>query len=224
MDLKGQRLALLGFGVENQALGAWLASRGCSFSVCDRRPESRVTDPAWDGSVTQWRLGEAALADLTDFDVLFRSPGISARQTELNAAVAAGVRLSSGTELFLQCCPAPVIAVTGTKGKGTTASLLMSILDAAGVAARIGGNIGIPPVTSSCWNCPAFSCRISVPARKAPCCCPSPQITWTTTNPARSTLQPRVRSADISDLTTGYLPLPVVPRQNHWQHAVRDGT
>jgi len=138
---------LLGFGVENQALGAWLASRGCSFSVCDRRPESRVTDPAWDGSVTQWRLGEAALADLTDFDVLFRSPGISARQTELNAAVAAGVRLSSGTELFLQCCPAPVIAVTGTKGKGTTASLLMSILDAAGVAARIGGNIGIPPVT-----------------------------------------------------------------------------
>ena len=30
MDLEGKRLALLGFGVENRALGAWLAAHGLS--------------------------------------------------------------------------------------------------------------------------------------------------------------------------------------------------
>ncbi len=147
MDLEGLRLALLGFGVENRALGHWLATRGLTFTVCDCDPEVRVDDPPWDGAVEDWRLGKAAMAGLGDFDLLFRSPGIPVRSPELVAARQQGIRLSSGIDLFLRHCPARILGVTGTKGKGTTASLLLAILEADGIAAHVGGNIGTPPVS-----------------------------------------------------------------------------
>ena len=153
MHLEGKRLALLGFGVENRALGAWLAAQGLSYTVCDgdtacrdRDPAAGTHEPTWEDAVDEWRLGDTALSGLGDFDILFRSPGIPVSQPELVSARWSGARLSSGIDLFLSRCPAPVVGVTGTKGKGTTASLLMAILDAADLPARLGGNIGTPPV------------------------------------------------------------------------------
>ena len=145
--LRGRRPALLGLGVENQALGRWLAGRGIGFAVCDADPARRLDGPPWEEAVREWRLGPDCFDRLHDFDLLFRSPGIPARRPELESARRRGAALSSQTELFLQLCPAPVAGVTGTKGKGTTASLLDSILrQAPGLSPRLGGNIGIPPI------------------------------------------------------------------------------
>ena len=145
--LRGRRPALLGLGVENQALGRWLAGRGIGFAVCDADPARRLDGPPWEESVREWRLGPGCFDRLDDFDLLFRSPGIPARRPELESARRRGAALSSQTEIFLQLCPAPVVGVTGTKGKGTTASLLDSILrQAPGLSPRLGGNIGIPPI------------------------------------------------------------------------------
>ena len=52
MDLEGKRLALLGFGVENRALGAWLAEHGLSFTLCDGDPAVRTREAPWDDAVT----------------------------------------------------------------------------------------------------------------------------------------------------------------------------
>ena len=145
--LQGRRLALLGLGVENQALGRWLAARGLAFAVCDADPARRLEGPPWKEAVREWRLGPGCFDRLDDFDLLFRSPGIPARRPELDRARLKGAALSSQTDLFLQLCPAPVVGVTGTKGKGTTASLLDSILrQAPGLSHRLGGNIGVPPI------------------------------------------------------------------------------
>ena len=146
--LQDRRLALLGLGVENQALGRWLASRGLGFAVCDAEPARRLDEPPWREAVREWRLGPGCFDRLDDFDLLFRSPGIPSRRPELERARRRGTEVSSQTALFLERCPAPVIGITGTKGKGTTASLLDSILRRApGVTPRLGGNIGIPPVS-----------------------------------------------------------------------------
>lgn len=145
-DLPDGRLALLGLGVENRALATWLAHRGRQFTVCDANPDLDVADVTWRSAVVDVRLGADYLDDVQDFDLLFRSPGLHALNPQLSAARAAGVLVSSQTQVFLDCCSAFVVGVTGTKGKGTTASLLASILVASGRPHVLAGNIGIPPI------------------------------------------------------------------------------
>ena len=140
--LHQRRIALLGLGVENRALARFLHARQIPFAVCD------ACDPATPvEGVQQWRIGERYLDDLTDFDLLFRTPGLPTLDPRLCAARRCGVEVSSQTRLFLQLCPAPVLGVTGTKGKGTTTALLHALL-ATDPAARVfsGGNIGRPPL------------------------------------------------------------------------------
>jgi UDP-N-acetylmuramoylalanine--D-glutamate ligase len=52
----------------------------------------------------------------------------------------------SHVKLFMDLCPCPAIAVTGTKGKTTTTTLIFEILKKAGLDVRLGGNIGTPPL------------------------------------------------------------------------------
>ena len=135
-------IALLGLGVENRALARFLHARQIPFAVCDVRDPATPVEGA-----QQWRIGEGYLDDLTDFDLLFRTPGLPTLDLRLRAARRCGVEVSSQTRLFLQLCPAPVLGITGTKGKGTTTALLHALL-ATDPAARVfsGGNIGRPPL------------------------------------------------------------------------------
>ena len=146
--LTGRRLALLGFGAENQAVARWLQRHGLAFTVCDQRPPAvGAAPPAFDGLLQEWRSGPDYLAGLGDFDVVFRTPGLSARRPELLRAQAAGTRVTSQTRLFMDLCPAPVLGITGTKGKGTTTSMVAEALQG-GPYARllVAGNIGTPPL------------------------------------------------------------------------------
>ncbi len=140
--LHQRRIALLGLGVENRALARFLHTRQIPFAVCDARDPATPVE-----GVQQWRIGEGYLDDLTDFDLLFRTPGLPTLDPRLCAARRCGVEVSSQTRLFLQLCPAPVLGITGTKGKGTTTALLHALL-ATDPSARVfsGGNIGRPPL------------------------------------------------------------------------------
>ena len=140
--LHQRRIALLGLGVENRALARFLRAHQIPFSACDARAPATPVE-----GVQQWRIGERYLDDLTDFDLLFRTPGLPTLDSRLCAARHCGVEVSSQTRLFLQLCPAPVLGVTGTKGKGTTTALLHALL-ATDPTARVfsGGNIGRPPL------------------------------------------------------------------------------
>lgn len=143
------RTALLGLGVEHRALARFLAARGIRFQVCDAvRPPDWVTLEQELGTcLAGWRLGPAYLQDLEDFDLVFRTPGIAPDCRELERARKNGIWIDSQTRLFAALCPAPLIGVTGTKGKGTTASLLAAMLQT-GDRPRVwlGGNIGTPPI------------------------------------------------------------------------------
>lgn len=146
-ELKYKRMALLGLGVENQALGEYLLSKGLRFAVCDRQEEVAVRKE-WRDQVQEWRLGADYLQGLADFDLIWRTPGISPLRPELQTAQRAGTQLSSQTRLFFALCPCPILGVTATKGKGTTSSILTRILrEVRGEGVHLGGNIGLPPIS-----------------------------------------------------------------------------
>ena len=146
MDYRGKRVGIIGFGVNNSELLPFLQERGAHVTILDQNP-NLITPPG-----IEKVLGEHYLDQLTDFEIIFRTPRLPFLTPQIIAAQAAGVIVTSQTQLFLEECPCRVIAVTGTKGKGTTASLIKSMLDVAHLHGEIpgrvylAGNIGVSPI------------------------------------------------------------------------------
>ena len=93
---------------------------------------------------------EGVVADpaaLLGCDVVVRSPGISRYRPENARLAEAGVRLTTGTDIWFAENPdAPTIGITGTKGKSTTSALVAHLAGARGLRVRLAGNIGRPLV------------------------------------------------------------------------------
>ncbi len=149
-DLAGQRIAIWGFGREGRAALAALQRR------LPDQPLTIFCRPAEAVDVVQ--VGDRAMrsvprvvteppdaGDLSAFDVVIKSPGISAYKSPVPEAELAGVRFTSGTAIWFGERPdARVIAVTGTKGKSTTSAMIAHIARALGVRTALAGNIGMP--------------------------------------------------------------------------------
>ncbi len=91
-------------------------------------------------------ITEENTADILKADVLIKSPGVSLYRPEIQDAIKKGVVCTSGTNLFFKNKEdkTKVIAVTGTKGKSTTSSLLFHTLKTLGANVGLAGNIGKP--------------------------------------------------------------------------------
>lgn len=135
------RVALLGYDTEGKASYEYFRARGDEITICDQKTDIAVPDEV----ATQ--LGEGYLDDLDRFDLLVRTAGMPPRVIlEKNPGMAD--KVTTHVNEFLAACPTRnVIGVTGTKGKGTTSTLIMNMLEAAGKQVHLGGNIGVPPLT-----------------------------------------------------------------------------
>jgi UDP-N-acetylmuramoylalanine--D-glutamate ligase len=121
----------------------WLCDQGARVTVSDRAPATDLTDSVrqlvdYDVSL---HLGRHDEADFLEADLLVVSPAIPPGMPLLQAAHRAGVPLTTEINLFLQRCPCPVIAVTGSVGKSTTTAMIGDIL-ATHIPTHVGGNIG----------------------------------------------------------------------------------
>jgi UDP-N-acetylmuramoylalanine--D-glutamate ligase len=169
-DLAGRRVAVWGYGREGRAACAALRARlpELAFTLFCSEPEARAlvsdlsamrpTDDATnrDAVVAVTKLPDAA--ELSAFDVVIKSPGISAYRPEIFEAQHNGTLFTSGTALWFAEHPqARVIAVTGTKGKSTVSALIAHLLRALGRRTALAGNIGLPllelldPLASPDW-------------------------------------------------------------------------
>ncbi|MCK4554874.1 hypothetical protein KAU19_08040 [Candidatus Parcubacteria bacterium] len=156
-----KKICILGFGIENQALVEFLLKKKVKCSLRQRSEASEITicDAKKDTrcpighrvSWVKWRLGKNYNKNLDQFDIIFRVAGYPLFKLRRNAPWRVPTIISSPTKLFFELCPTKnIIGVTGTKGKGTTASLIYAILKSSYAKASedkrvwIGGNIGIP--------------------------------------------------------------------------------
>jgi UDP-N-acetylmuramoylalanine--D-glutamate ligase len=87
-------------------------------------------------------LGAHDLERLAAADTVVVSPGIPPDAPVLQALDAAGGRRISEPEFAFRFLHGPLIAVTGTNGKTTTAAMTAHLLREAGMDVGLGGNIG----------------------------------------------------------------------------------
>lgn len=161
-DLRGRRTVVLGLARSGVAACRFLSDAGAVVAAYDRRPAVELADAIAALEARQVRLAlgvdEAdATALLAHADLLVTSPSVSPRfpttdpwlRDALLAAEARGAEVVSEVGLFLRLTDARVLAVTGTKGKTTTASLVAAMLEAGDVPVALGGNIGTPLIERS---------------------------------------------------------------------------
>ena len=145
-SVKGKRICFIGAGISHRDLIPRYAAQGAEVTLCDRRDEASLGDYAKTlrSLGVKLHLGENYLDSLCDADIVFRTPGVDYTKPEIQAAVAAGVKVTSEIETFFDLCPCRTVGVTGSDGKTTTTTLTAKILEAAGYRVHLGGNIGFP--------------------------------------------------------------------------------
>lgn len=152
-NLHNKKIALLGLGVENYAMLKFLLKKKvkAEFTICDQRDGEQLGDRVKEfvkNKNVSWKFGADYNKDLFEFDILFRSPGWPILCPGIQEGLKKNKKivLTSSMALFFALCPTKnTIGVTGTKGKGTTSTLIFDILKAAKKRVWLGGNIGIAP-------------------------------------------------------------------------------
>ncbi|MDE7093273.1 MAG: UDP-N-acetylmuramoyl-L-alanine--D-glutamate ligase [Oscillospiraceae bacterium] len=142
--LKTKKIAFIGTGVSHTELIKKFREKQIEVTVCDKRSADKfqqVYDELKALGV-KFILGENYLDSLTDFDIVFRTPGMYFNNPALTKARQAGVVITSEMEVFFDLCPCPIYAVTGSDGKSTSTTLIAEILSASGKTVHKGGNIG----------------------------------------------------------------------------------
>ncbi len=143
------RIAIVGYGSEGRANLKYFANRfrNVQFTIFDEC--ERLADAPENVGLV---LGGEAFSKIDgNFSLILRSPSVSPRRLAHirndEKSFPDGIarcKIWSATNEFFATCPASIIGVTGTKGKGTTCTMIRDILTSAGQIVHLLGNIGIP--------------------------------------------------------------------------------
>ena len=147
----GTRALVMGLGRFGGGLGATrhLLARGMDVTVTDLAPAETLEDSLAaltdvERTAITWRLGEHVPEDFDRTELLVVNQAVPPSNAYVERARAAGARVTTELELFLEAGPATLVLVTGTQGKSSTATLIAGLAEAAGAFRRVhlGGNIG----------------------------------------------------------------------------------
>lgn len=134
------KIAIIGYATEGRINYEYFTRLGHEVTICNRSADR----PLPQGANTQ--VGEGYLDNLDRFDLIVRSAGVHP-DIILGPNPSVKPKITTAINEFLKVCPTKnTIGITGTKGKGTTSTLVAKILEAAGKQVFLGGNIGRSPL------------------------------------------------------------------------------
>ncbi len=137
-----RRVLVVGLGKSGVAACALLRARGAEVVANDRRSRAELDSEL--GELGELVTGSHPIELVHDVDFIVLSPGVPLTLPLLVEARRRSIPIWSELELGFRHVSGPVVAVTGTKGKSTTATLIRDMLRASGREARLAGNIGAP--------------------------------------------------------------------------------
>jgi UDP-N-acetylmuramoylalanine--D-glutamate ligase len=141
---RGEHVLVIGLGRSGRTSVDVLRSRVGSIVATDDAAPDRLVDAFAElATLGVPFVAPEALGDvLRSVTVAVLSPGIPLTAPIVRRVQAAGVPVFSEVEVAYRICKAPMVAVTGTKGKSTTTALIGALFAAAGKTVHVGGNIG----------------------------------------------------------------------------------
>ncbi|MGE0445339.1 MAG: UDP-N-acetylmuramoyl-L-alanine--D-glutamate ligase [Vicinamibacterales bacterium] len=139
----GRRVVVVGAARSGIAAAELLARRGARVTLTETRDAFEDADRLRAAGVAL-ELGGHQAATLAEADLIVVSPGVPLEQPVFDGARSNDVECIGELELASRWVQGPIVAITGTKGKSTTTTLVGRVLTAAGRRAVIGGNIGVP--------------------------------------------------------------------------------
>jgi len=140
-SVEGQHVVVVGAARSGVAAAELLVSRGARVTLSDGRETFDEVDRLRAAGVAL-DLGGHSERVFASADLIVLSPGVPADLPVVDAARRRGVPVIGELELAWRWLKGRVIAITGTKGKSTTTTLTGRMLQAAGLPAVVGGNIG----------------------------------------------------------------------------------
>jgi UDP-N-acetylmuramoylalanine--D-glutamate ligase len=150
-----QQVLVMGLGVHGGGLGVacWLLHHGVSVTITDlasaeqlAKPLATLNQAAAEAGATdrlRYVLGEHRAEDFTNHPMVVVNPAVRPDSRWLQMATSAGASVETEMTLFFRACPAPIIGITGTKGKSTTAMLTGAILRTQHPDTVIAGNMRV---------------------------------------------------------------------------------
>lgn len=148
-SLRDKRVTVMGIGTRGGGVGVirWLVGQGAIVTATDGKTAQHLgqTMRDLDGLPVRLVLGHHDEADFaaSGADMVVRNPAIRRRTPLLELARREGVPVEMEVSLFFRASRAPIVGVTGTKGKTTTSTLIAHLLRDEFPGTVLAGNMGI---------------------------------------------------------------------------------
>lgn len=142
-SVRNRRVVVVGAARSGVAAAELLVKRGARVTLTDTRDRVEGADRLTAAGV-QIEVGGHRAETLAVAELVVVSPGVPVEQPVFEEPRNRGVEIIGELELASRWIRGRVLAITGTKGKSTTTTLLGRMLRAAGRQVLVGGNIGVP--------------------------------------------------------------------------------
>lgn len=148
-DIAGLKVTIMGLGLNGGGLATarFFARYGAEVTITDKKTEAELApsiSALSDFQNIRYVLGTHEIADFQSADTVIKNPGV---KREGNPFLAVARSIETDISVFLALTAAPILAVTGSKGKSSTVSALYFGLKELGYPAFLGGNITVSPLT-----------------------------------------------------------------------------
>ncbi len=153
-EIKNKKITVMGLGLNGggETCARFFLKHGAFVTVTDMKSEDQLlssvkslkNDPDIDQSRLRFVLGKHEELDFSGSDCVIKNPGV---KIEGNKYLSLAKAIETDISIFLKFTKAPIIAVTGSKGKSSTVSSLAFGLNEAGFKCFLGGNITVSPLT-----------------------------------------------------------------------------